>query len=54
MHLSESDPATVGRAAFRRFIVENLPAIRVAIDRVKESQPAIQLSEDDWEQARQS
>ena len=52
MRLSESDPAGVGRAAFIGFIEENLPTIRAAIDRVKESQPAIKLSEEDWERAR--
>jgi hypothetical protein len=47
--LSESDPAKAGVTAFHQFIADNLPVIRAAIDRVKISQPAINLSEENWE-----
>jgi len=52
MCLSESDPAGAGAAAFKQFVADNLPAIRAAIDRVKISQPAIKLSEENWERAQ--
>lgn len=51
MCLCESDPAKAGAAAFKRFVADNLPIIRAAIDRIKISQPAIKLSEENWERA---
>lgn len=54
MCLSESDPAKVGAAAFKQFVADNLSTIRAAIDRIKISQPAINLSEEDWERAQNS
>lgn len=50
--LSESDPATAGPAAFKQFVADNLPAIRATIDRLKVSQPAIDLSEESWERTQ--
>jgi hypothetical protein len=52
MCLSDCDPATAGPLAFKQFIVENLPAIRTAIDRIKTSQPAIKMSEESWERSQ--
>jgi hypothetical protein len=52
MCLSESDRARAGAAAFKQFVADNLPTIRAAIDRVKISQPAIKLSEENWERAQ--
>jgi hypothetical protein len=52
MCLSESEPARAGAAAFKQFVADNLPTIRAAIDRVKISQPAIRLSEENWERAQ--
>jgi len=52
MCLSESDPAKAGAAAFKQFVADNLPAIRAAIDRIKISQPAIKLSEENWERSQ--
>lgn len=52
MCLSESDPAKAGAAAFKQFVADNLPAIRAAIDRIKLSQPAIKLSEENWERSQ--
>jgi len=54
MCLSESDPAKAGVSAFKQFVADNLPVIRAAIDRIKISQPAIKLSEEDWERAQNS
>lgn len=54
MCLCESDPAKTGVATFNQFVADNLPVIRAAIDRIKISQPAIELSEENWEHAQNS
>lgn len=52
LHLSGVDPASCGRAAFQKFMEENIQVIRAVIDRLKESHPAISMSEEAWERAR--
>src|SRR5215469_4372777 len=53
MHLSQTERTKVDPRAFKAFVEENLVTIRAAIDRLKKSQPAIGISEEDWERARQ-
>ena len=54
IRLSGRDPASLKRsekAEFDQFVAHNLATIRAAIDRIKISQPAIQMSEENWEKA---
>jgi hypothetical protein len=49
IRLSGRDPNLNEKEEFKQFVAENLCVIRAEIDRIKVWQPAIQMSEDDWE-----